>query len=464
MLNPFFLQGNGSEQNLIQDLINEQIQMYGIECIYMPRIFVNEKTIMKEVTTSEFTKSFPIEAYMENYDGYVGNDITLSKFGIRTQDQTTLVISRERFETYISVLLAGTANSKLTTRPKEGDLIYFPISNSLMEIKYVEDRDPFYQLQKNYVYKLTCEVFEYEDEKIDVNIPEINNIVDDKGYLTTLKLVGVGTTASAIATWREGGVYSITLVDDGSGYETTPTIRIQPPSSGQTASAVAITTANALGSKSIETIYITNPGYGYTFIPTITFVGGLLNGNPPIAPAFATAAVGIGSTGGVVGVVTITNAGANYASPPTITFSAPGPSYGITATGIAVLNNLGAISNIRITNSGYGYTQSPTITIGAGSTLGIGTFFFGDLIKGASSLTTAFVKDWDVTTYKLRVNDVSGAFTVGEIITTPSSDAAYQIGTINYQDEVDPYAENDIFETESDAILDFTESNPFGEV
>jgi hypothetical protein len=182
MLNPFFLQGQSTEQNLIQDLINEQIKMYGIEVIYMPRTFVNEKTIMKEVTTSKFTKSFPIEAYVENYDGYIGNDITLSKFGIRTQDQTTLIISQDRYDTYISALLTGSGGEmKLTNRPKEGDLVYFPLSNSLMEIKYVEDRDPFFQLQKNYIYKLTCEVFEYEDEVIS-GLPEVNNIVDEKGY------------------------------------------------------------------------------------------------------------------------------------------------------------------------------------------------------------------------------------------------------------------------------------------
>jgi len=461
MLNPFFLQGQSSEQNLIQDLINEQIKMYGIEVIYMPRTFVNVKTIMREVTTSKFTKSFPIEAYVENYDGYVGNDITLSKFGIRTQDQTTLIISQDRYDTYISSLMTGSSGEmRLTNRPKEGDLVYFPLSKSLMEIKFVEDRDPFFQLQKNYIYKLTCEVFEYEDEEI-LGVSEVNEIVDEKGYLTTLTLAGVGTTAAAVATFRDGGIFALTLTNDGSGYETTPTIRIEPPDSGSTASAVAITTANQMGSKSIQRIEITNPGFGYTQVPTVTFVGGLNNGNAPTNAA--TAVAGVGTTG-VVGVVTVTSGSSNYGIAPSITFSAPDLGYGITATGYAVIDNLGAVSQIKVTNAGYGYTQPPTITIGMGQTVGVGTFAYGNLVKGVSSLTTAFAKDWDVRTMLLRVNNVTGNFEVGEVINTTASDAAYTIKAINYDDEVDPFADNDTFETEADAILDFTESNPFGEI
>ena len=63
-LNPFFQQGTVGEQNLVQDLINEQIQMYGVEFVYLPRTFVNIKNVMREVTSSEFKNSFPIEGYI----------------------------------------------------------------------------------------------------------------------------------------------------------------------------------------------------------------------------------------------------------------------------------------------------------------------------------------------------------------------------------------------------------------
>jgi hypothetical protein len=73
MLNPFFLQGSKSEQGLIQDLINEQLRMYGVEVHYLPRKYITEKTIMREVIESAFDRSYPIEAYVENFDGYGDN-------------------------------------------------------------------------------------------------------------------------------------------------------------------------------------------------------------------------------------------------------------------------------------------------------------------------------------------------------------------------------------------------------
>ena len=53
-LNPYFLQGASSEQKLVQDLINEQLRMYGQDVVYMPRQLINEKTIIKEVLVSKF--------------------------------------------------------------------------------------------------------------------------------------------------------------------------------------------------------------------------------------------------------------------------------------------------------------------------------------------------------------------------------------------------------------------------
>ena len=44
---PFFQQGTPSEQNLVQDLINEQIRMYGVKFCLHAKNFVNVKTIMR---------------------------------------------------------------------------------------------------------------------------------------------------------------------------------------------------------------------------------------------------------------------------------------------------------------------------------------------------------------------------------------------------------------------------------
>ena len=120
MLNPFFQQGSRSEQNLIQDLINEQLRMYGVEIHYLPRKYLTEKTVLREVIQSAFDDAYPIEAYVENFEGYSDNTTILSKFGIQSTQEITLVVSKERWENYIQPLIKNESNVRLTSRPKEG--------------------------------------------------------------------------------------------------------------------------------------------------------------------------------------------------------------------------------------------------------------------------------------------------------------------------------------------------------
>ena len=103
-LNPFFQQGARSEQNLVQDLINEQLRMYGVEVHYMPRKYIKENTVIKEVVASKFDDAYPLEAYVDSFDGYGDNPVLLSKFGIEQTNELTLTISKERWETYIEPL------------------------------------------------------------------------------------------------------------------------------------------------------------------------------------------------------------------------------------------------------------------------------------------------------------------------------------------------------------------------
>ena len=118
MLNPFFQQGSKTEQGLIQDLINEQLRMYGVEIYYLPRQYVTEKTIIKEVIESKFENAYPIEAYVDTYDGYNGLGTLMSKFGIQEMDDLILTISKERFENYITPLIKNISNIKLSYRQK----------------------------------------------------------------------------------------------------------------------------------------------------------------------------------------------------------------------------------------------------------------------------------------------------------------------------------------------------------
>ena len=454
-LNPFFTQGTRNEQDLLQSLNNEMIKVYGVECYYIPRKYMTTNTIIKEVVQSKFDDAYPLEAYVQNYDVYQGNGRILSKFGVEVQDDINLVISRERFETYIHPLIRNETGIKLSTRPKEGDLIWFPLDDRLYEIKFVEHAKPFYQLKELYVYELQCEVFRYEDETVDTGIGQIDDETAEIGYSQTLTLTGVGTTATAVTTFRNGGIQFIDLLNPGSGYRATPTVAISSaPSGGITATAVAITTSKIglTTSYAIESIRITNPGEGYLSPPLVTFAGG---GGTGIAVT-----VGIATTG-TVGVVTITDAGDGYyGTTPTITFSAP--TSGTTALGEVVAVG-GTIQSVRMSNTGAGYTDVPTVTISNPGLLGSGDFYFNEEVTGGSTGTKARVKSWDASTKTLVVGIATGTFLQGESITGDESSAVYTLAVDTTDDLVSTYAENETIQSSGDDILDWTRGNPFGE-
>lgn len=466
MLNPFFLQGSKSEQGLIQNLINEQLRMYGVEIYYLPRKYITEKTVIKELIESEFTNAYPIEAYVDTYDGYGDNPTILSKFGIQALNEINLIISRERFKTYISPLIKDQANIKLSSRPKEGDLIYFPLGDRLFEIKYVEHEKPFYQLQGLYTYELRCELFRYEDEIIDTNIEEIDdNIsgsigedVTSTGVVQKLTMVGAAVTATAIAGIIDGGIRFITVTNRGGGYTSTPTVGISSaPSSGKTATATAkmiggivVCTDNTNPSaQSVQSVEIVNAGYGYTISPGVRFIGGGGNG------ATATATLG----DGVIGIVTLTNPGSGYAASPTITFTGISS---VSAAATAVVSAAGTISQIRITNAGLGYTIAPTITIGSPNVGAIGTFVFNEVVTGSQSGVTARVRSWNAVSNVLEVSNVTGDFILGESIVGTASSASHYLRKIDTKLISDGFADNNTIEEEADNIIDFSEKNPFG--
>ncbi len=457
-LNPFFLQGSTSEQGLVQDLVNEQLRMYGIECHYIPRKLVTSKTIMREVIESRFDEAFPLEAYMANTDGYAGQGDILTKFGIRSTDEATFIISRERFEQAISPFLKEDGEYTLSNRPKEGDLIFFPLGKRLFEIKFVEHEKPFYQLKKNYVYELQCELFEYEDEVIDTDVSAIDSTVQTDGYIARLVLAGIGSTATANTTLVYNAVHKIFVQDDGYGYAAAPTISIST-SPGTNATAVAIMTERSgiATGKSIDRILMINPGNQYTGIPTVTVPGA----------GIATAGI---TTLGSVGIVTITSGGSGYTTTPNVAI-ATAPAGGQDATAEAVMVG-GTVRYIRFSNAGYGYTQAPTITIGAATSIGDGDYIFNEPVRFASSGETAMVKVWDAGSKTLDVSMITAMqLQVGEKVTGETSGAEYIVKSINYNQPsdfpnseyvADQYADNQTFETEADDLLDFTERNPFG--
>ena len=358
-LNPFFLQGSSSEQRLVQSLINEQLKMYGVEVTYIPRKLINVDNIFTEVESSKFDDNYSIEAYVNTYEGYAGGGDILTKFGMSLKDEVTLTISKERFEDFISPFLAAEPDSEvpLSTRPREGDLIYFPLGQRLFEVKFVEHEDPFYQLGKNYVYQLKCELFEYEDEVIDTSIDDIDRQIEDEGYITTLKLIGIGVTATASAVINTGYVRQVFLNNDGSGFTSPPVITFEDPldNSGTTATAVGILTTVG-GITSLKEIVLTNAGAGYTTVPNILIQGGGGTGAAATC-SINPAIVGVGSTGVVS--ITVDTAGSGYPIAPTVTI--PRPDAGATAT--ATVGASGTITEFTITSGGEAYVAAPTVTI-----------------------------------------------------------------------------------------------------
>lgn len=254
--NVYFSHGTRNEQYLVEDLIIESLRMYGNELFYIPRTLVSKDEILGEDRLSKFTSSFPIEMYFENVDSFDGQGAFIQKFGLMMEQSATLVVSRRRWEQMI-----GRYNvTQLPHRPCEGDLIYFPLTKGLFEIKFVKHQDPFYQLGKLYVYKLQVELFQYSSEQIDTGIAEVDTF-------ETLKTFNTNTTRN-----KYGELISINMTNTGSGYLTAPTVEIVSASGyGATATAILGTATNA---GKVMSVTITNPGTGYQTSPAISFIGG----------------------------------------------------------------------------------------------------------------------------------------------------------------------------------------------
>ena len=458
-LNPFFLQGSSSEQRLVQDLINEQLKIYGVEVTYIPRKFVNRSTVFQEIEASKFDDNYLIEAYVNTWDGYSGAGDVLTKFGMSLRDELQLVISKERFEDFIAPFLSQEDPDEIGAailRPREGDLVFFPLGGRLFEVKFVEHEVPFYQLGNTYVYELQCELFEYNDETLDTGIEEIDSKIEDIGTITDLTMYAAGTTATATATIGTGYIQNISLLNDGSGFTSTPTIAISTaPSGGTNATAIGILTTRSFVT-SIEEIVLTNAGAGYTVAPTITISGGGGVG------AAATAIIRNDGKKGIVSINMTNSGGVGYSTVPNVLVSAPSLSPQIPASIRAQVSVAGTVTTL-IQNAGAGFFSPPTLTINAPSTaVGSGSYLYNELVVGSNSNTQARVKNWDLDTKVLQVGIQTGTFFRGERVTGQTSGTNYTINVAAANTESDKYDHSQEIEDEADQILDFSESNPFG--
>ena len=500
MLNPFFQQGSKTEQGLLQDLINEQLKMYGVDVYYLPRKYMTINPIPREVVESKFDNAWPIEAYIQNYEGYDDPTTILSKFGLQSLQELNVIISKERWELYIKPLIEHQEFIKESARPLEGDLIWFPLDDRLFEIKFVEHQKPWFQLRENYVYELRCELFRYEDEKIDTGIDIIDDNVGirtdgpggpgsgggSSGNQLKLNLIGAGDTSQARQATAicgicytgfstcipNNGVQELVITNRGEGYDQPPSVIIEP-SGCDNATGISsiifglINCDGTYGGGKVQDLLLTNAGCGYSVAPSVDLQGGGGHG----AEAYAKIAPG------TVGIITITDGGAGYnpARPPKVTFSEPGGiGTGIgytawTATGIARVGLAGSVTNIFLTNAGAGYTQPPTITIDHPFTypgidtsgIGTGTYHRNETVTGNESGNKGFVNFFHKPDAYLLVGPYDGSFRPGELIIGEESGAMWPLkSTEQYND----YGQSEEIKEEiENIIVDWTEDDPFGD-
>ena len=438
--NVFFTHGTRNEQFLQQNLVEEYIKMFGMDVLYIPRQLIAKDNVFNEEVVSQFDDSYIIEAYLENFDGFQGGGDLLTKFGIRQTDEITLVISQQRFSDLISQFLLLDQDIEVGERPQEGDLIYFPLSSNYFEIKFVEHEEPFYQLGKNYTYKLKAELFEYSDEGGEFFAGDDEMI--DTGYTVQYYyLVSPGQSASATPLLTGDVVTQAVVNTNGSKYNFTPTVTVTGDGTGATAHAEMI----------------------------VVNVGGSI----PITPATFDPTV---KNGKMVGLK-ILNGGEGYdVSRSYIDFNDPGTA-GTKPVVTPTFDSNGTLTKVEITNEGDGYDSVSQIVIDSGGSgyttaafdvesvpAGLsGNFVDGETVTSGTTAGTALLADWDKSEGWLKLKSPTEDFQIGELLVGNTSGASITIHSYDAMKTTDTkYSESDTFETFADDIIDFSEGNPFG--
>lgn len=434
--NVYFTHGTFSEQRLVEDLIIESIKIYGHDVYYLPREIVNRDEIFNEDTVSVFDENYLIEVYLLNYEGFEGDGTLLTKFGVRIAEEATFVVSRRRWDDLVS----SSANLVSDERPNEGDAIYFPLTKQLFQIKFVENEIPLRQLGDLPTYQMVCELMEFSDERLETKIDEIDLIPAEVGYSLTFDL-------------QKGGLADVVVTNGGTGYGATTTATVSTPGSGAVIKPV-VTTAGV-----ISDITVTEPGIAFETTSNVLISG---TGNGATATIVLAnnknfevqeTVSGTSKTAKVIGILNngelsntnIYKSGSGYTTTPTVTISAP-PSGGTQATATATLTN-GVVSGITITDAGSGYTSAPEI-----------------LISPSPAEPQGKVIRFDYSNRQIELININGTFTDNETLRGLSSGAEWVVNEFStIQKQNDPLSDSLDIETEADSIIDWTETNPFGE-
>lgn len=171
-----------TEQSLIEDLIIESIKIYGFDAYYLPRVSLNYDPLLGEDILRKYSGNYPVEMYIRTFEGFEGDGDFMSKFNLQIRDQLTLTVANRQFNNYV-----GKPASII--RPREGDLIYFPLDKKVYEIKFVEHQPVFFQMGALQTYDLKCELFEYSSEILSTGIAEVDSLQTNSSLDTAINPV-----------------------------------------------------------------------------------------------------------------------------------------------------------------------------------------------------------------------------------------------------------------------------------
>ncbi len=378
------------------------MQIYGQDIYYLPREMVTTDRLFREDVLSKFDENYLIEVYLQNYDGFEGDGTLLTKFGVRIAEEATFIVSRRRWEDLVQ---SKSNNLVSAERPNEGDAIYFPLTQQLFQIKFVENETPLRPLGDVPTYSLTCELMEFSDERLETGIDEIDKIATENAY-------------SIVHNWVRGIKY-IRMINEGTGYGGNTVVTI-----GNVTGTIAPTTVvPTITNTRVSEISISNPGSGYTTTaPTVAITG---TGTGATAEAILTAG-GVFEFGekvhgtkftadilqnGVSSVYTLNNnftirkAGTGYTTAPLVKIGAPDA---VDATGTATLQN-GIVTALEIVNNGTGIASVLNNIVTTG---GSGTGLRIDFTADANG---------DVATVAINGTNDGINYVVGDIVTVALS-------------------------------------------
>jgi hypothetical protein len=299
----FFSHGTKNEQYFHEDLIVESLHIYGQNFFYIPRTLVAKDEILGEDRLSKFKSAYQIEMYLENVDGFDGQGAFIQKFGLMMEQSATLVVARRRWQQ----LVGRFGDTIIPQRPCEGDLIYFPLTDALFEVKFVTHQDPFYQIGKLYVYKLQVELFQYASEKLQTGVAEID-------VFETLKTFDTDII-------QNGTVTSIKIVSGGFGYTSPPAVTF-----GRTwavSEEVSEGEEICFGNRRYRVIEGGTLGNNFPTHVSGTVENGTAQLKYDGIRAAGTAIMGAGNLSNQVLDINITNGGSGYSKAPLVFFETP---------------------------------------------------------------------------------------------------------------------------------------------